>query len=415
MFARERLTMALSDTWLKANTGRLRPEDGFVVFKDQDGLSVRASPKGKLTFQIRYRYAGKPVRLDIGTYPSMTLKQARAETMRLRAELELGRDPRIVKKLERNKIQTARALGQLFREWYTADCVVNIKRPEETLRSFEIHIFPTLEELPAESLTLHHWLHLLEPLSVAKPAIAERVLSSAKKMYHWARRRQLLTDNPLADITRRDLGIVRKVGERSLTDDELTWVLDAVEHSRLAPKNRLFVILCIVFGCRNGEMRQAEKSHFDFEKMTWLVPPENHKLGKRTGKPIVRPIIPEIRPLIDELFLLNGESRFLFQLARSKKTEQPMGDRSTLSLPRNLMIWLNRHRDIDMDHWSMHDLRKTARTNWSRLTQPHVAEIMLGHKLPGVWQVYDHHLYLEEQAEAYRAWWERLQLIWPVV
>jgi len=34
--------------------------------------------------------------------------------------------------------------------------------------------------------------------------------------------------------------------------------------------------------------------------------------------------------------------------------------------------------------------------------------VMLGHSLPGVWQVYDRHDYLEEQAKAYRAWHERL-------
>jgi integrase len=398
--------VAISDTWLKANAGRARPKN--EEFTDRDGLSVRASPKGKLTFQIRYRYAGKPARLDLGTYPAMTLKQAREANLRMRSQLEAGHDPRILKRLERSKIETAPTIRTLFSGWYTADCMLSVKRHEEIHRTFDIHVFPTVGDLPAEGLTLHHWLHLLEPLSAAKPAIAERVLSTAKQVYHWARRRQMVTVNPLADITRRDLGIVRKVGERSLSDEELTWVLDAVENSRLSPKNKLFVILCLAFGCRNGEMRQAEKSHFDFDQMTWTVPPENHKLGKKTGKPIIRPIIPEIRPLLDELFALSRDSRFLFQQLRVAGVEQPMGERSVLSIPRNLMIWLKRRRDIDMQHWSLHDLRKTARTNWSRLTQPHVAEIMLGHKLPGVWQVYDHHLYLEEQAIAYKEWWARL-------
>ncbi|EPY9095722.1 tyrosine-type recombinase/integrase, partial [Shigella dysenteriae] len=45
------------------------------------------------------------------------------------------------------------------------------------------------------------------------------------------------------------------------------------------------------------------------------------------------------------------------------------------------------------------------------LTAPHIAEIMLGHKLPGVWQVYDKSDYLEEQRKAYWAWWERVESI----
>jgi len=62
-----------------------------------------------------------------------------------------------------------------------------------------------------------------------------------------------------------------------------------------------------------------------------------------------------------------------------------------------------------MAHWSIHDLRKTARTNFSTLIEPHVAEIMLGHRLPGTWQVYDHYNYLPEQAKALVAWHERLE------
>ncbi len=61
--------------------------------------------------------------------------------------------------------------------------------------------------------------------------------------------------------------------------------------------------------------------------------------------------------------------------------------------------------------WSIHDLRRTMRTGISELTSPHVAEIMLGHKLPGIWQVYDKHTYLNEQREAYERWWEKLTKI----
>ncbi len=64
-----------------------------------------------------------------------------------------------------------------------------------------------------------------------------------------------------------------------------------------------------------------------------------------------------------------------------------------------------------MEHWSLHDLHKTARTNLSTLTEPHIAEIMLWHKLTGSWQADDHYDYLSEQAKAYKAWRERLMEI----
>lgn len=228
-------------------------------------------------------------------------------------------------------------------------------------------------------------------------------------MLKWAVIRQLLNSNPLADINAKtDLHIKRKMGIRYLNDDEIRHVWEAIEYSRVAAKNKLFLKLNLFFGCRNGELRNSEKAHFDFEKMIWTVPAENHKMGHKTGKPLLRPIIPEVKPLIEEAFKLAPNSRFVFN---NSGTEKPMGNSAQLSLPYNLMQWLRKNKGYEMEHWSVHDLRKTARTNFSVLTEPHIAEIMLGHKLPGDWQVYDHHTYLNEQAEAYKKWWKRLMNI----
>lgn len=40
--------MALNDSWLKANNSK--PRDKVEVVTDRDALSIRVSPKGKLTF-----------------------------------------------------------------------------------------------------------------------------------------------------------------------------------------------------------------------------------------------------------------------------------------------------------------------------------------------------------------------------
>ncbi len=53
------------------------------------------------------------------------------------------------------------------------------------------------------------------------------------------------------------------------------------------------------------------------------------------------------------------------------------------SMPQRLIGGLKRYRAVDMDSWAIHHLRKTARTNFSTLTEPHIAEIMLGLALPG--------------------------------
>ena len=83
-------------------------------------------------------------------------------------------------------------------------------------------------------------------------------------------------------------------------------------------------------------------------------------------------------------------------------------DNVQLSLPYNILQWLHRHNNDEMPHWSVHDLRKTARKNFSELTDPHIAVIILRPKPPGQWQVFDHYDYLKEQSDAYNKQWHRL-------
>ncbi|MEO0436277.1 MAG: integrase family protein [Pseudomonadota bacterium] len=256
--------VALTETWLKANNKKLRAKTAEKT--DRDGLSARLSPKGKITFTIRYQYASKAGRVDIGSYPLMTLKEARAETQRLKKELEQGHDPKLVRLLEKQAIIAAESLEALFALWYESYCIHNKKGHEEIKRSFEIHVFPKLGQLPAEQITLHAWLGVLEGLAKTKPAIAERILVNTKQLYKFAVKRRLAPANPLADIyAQEDLQIQKRATDRCLSDEEIKMLWLAVDNSRITPKNKLFVKLCLIYACRNGELRQAEKQHFDFE------------------------------------------------------------------------------------------------------------------------------------------------------
>ena len=74
--------MALTDSYLRSVLGR---EHEKVFEKaDRDGLSVRVSKKGKVVFQMRYMFAGKQRRVDIGSYPSLGLREARDEILKIR-------------------------------------------------------------------------------------------------------------------------------------------------------------------------------------------------------------------------------------------------------------------------------------------------------------------------------------------
>lgn len=396
--------MPLTDTWLKKNLGKVRVEQH--VEPDRDGLSVRVSPKGKITFQMRFRYEGKQARLDLGSYPNLTLLQARQELQKMKGVLEAGHDPRVYKKLEVHKVTNALTFKELYFEWHEKYCMPNKKNAQQQLRSFELYVFPKYGYLPADQITLHMWLELLEDHLEKSASITDRLLTNTKQCLDWGVNRRLIENNPIRHITgKRDLNIKKNKVDRILEDDEVALIWKICDESRMALKNALFIKICLFYANRYSELRMAKKSDFDFERKIWTVPPENHKIGKYTKRPLLRPILPEIEPFIQQAMELNN-SIYMFV---NNGTKEMYGQNGPGKLPYNVMQYARRHYCIEMKHWSMHDLRRTARTHFSRFTSRDIAELMIGHTMPGEQGTYDYHDYQKEMSIAYKQWWEKLE------
>ena len=226
--------MALSDTWLKANNGKARA--ALEERGDRDGMGVRVTPIGKITFQLRYRYHGAPKRLDLGTYPLMSLKEARAEAQRLKAQHEQGHDPKIVRLLEKQAIFQADSVETLFRQSYEAYCIKNKKGHHDILRSFEIHVFPKIGALPAEKVTLHEWLDLLEKHAALRPGITDRILTNAKQMLKWGVKRRLVPANRSRKSARASICRSRRLPVRARCPATKSCVSGAPSSSRAWPR-----------------------------------------------------------------------------------------------------------------------------------------------------------------------------------
>ena len=85
-----------------------------------------------------------------------------------------------------------------------------------------------------------------------------------------------------------------------------------------------------------------------------------------------------------------------------------MGRSGPTDTPYNFMQFARKNYKVEMDHWSMHDLRRTARTNFSAFTSRDVAELMVGHVMPGEQGTYDYYDYQKEMSKAYKKWWKKL-------
>ena len=145
---------------------------------------------------------------------------------------------------------------------------------------------------------------------------------------------EIVEVNVLSDIyAKEDLAIEKNRGKRVLSDEEITMVWKAIDESKALLKNKIFLKLCLMYGCRNGELRKALKSDFDLKRKVWIVPVENNKVGKKTGREIVRPILPEMEELIVEAMSLNDSEYFL----TNDDDVTPMGHGSSNSLAANVM------------------------------------------------------------------------------
>jgi len=68
--------------------------------------------------------------------------------------------------------------------------------------------------------------------------------------------------------------------------------------------------------------------------------------------------------------------------------------------------------DSAVESWTIHDLRRTARTHFSALPVPEVVrELLLAHKQKGLHAVYDQYSYLDEKRTALKLWAARLRTI----
>ena len=63
----------LTDTKRRA----MKPKTALYRITDNDGLAVEVPPQGAMRWRYRYRFEGKAKMLSLGTYPSVTLAQAR--------------------------------------------------------------------------------------------------------------------------------------------------------------------------------------------------------------------------------------------------------------------------------------------------------------------------------------------------
>lgn len=352
------------------------------------GLHLRVSATGGKVFYVSKRVHGHMKRIWIGTWPVLTLHDAREKARSLLRSIELGR---YVEKAPHEEEQRMMTLGEVvpqFIELYARQRTKDWKGSERVLLKFS-----PLFSRPIDQIKRADVVRVLDTIIAGgAPTRANRALAAIKKLMNWCIDRGMIETSPVAHLKPPTKETAR---ERVLSDAELKtcWRMAELEGFPFAQ----CVQLMMLTGQRRGEVSGMRWSELDLDNGLWSLP--STRVKNSTAH-----IVP-LAPLAVDI--LKSVPRF----QNSDLVFTTTGTTSISGFGR-----LKERLDAafaDAEDWRFHDLRRTMATNMAMLrVAPHIIEAVLNHKsgiVSGVAAIYNRHAYLDEKREALELWAKKVE------
>ncbi|WP_047248868.1 tyrosine-type recombinase/integrase [Chromobacterium subtsugae] len=395
-----KLTDMQIKAWIKAG-------ERFEGRGDGDGLWLRFRENDKVpVWRYRYKFAGKSRTMQIGSYAELSLAKAREAAKALTARVALGHDVAAEKqekksaalaKIEEEK--NAITMLALANEYYERMILGRWKHPDIVRRRIDKDIGPMLGKMKVEDIKPRHIDDMLQAIvKRGAPTIANDVLRWTRRMFDYAIKRHIIEINPASAFDLGDAGGKEEARERALGRDELAKLFQAMKLARgFSVENDLSIRLLLLLCVRKMELCAARKEEFDLPAGIWHLPGERSK----TGKPIDIPLPVLAVEWLQQLFDLAGPSGWLLPARKMQHRMVPHIHEGTIG---TALGKVKPHMP-DVADFTIHDLRRTARTHLAELgVDPVVAERCLNHKIKGVEGIYNRHDYLNERRDALNKW-----------
>lgn len=363
---------------------------------DGGGLFLLVTPAGGKRWRYKYRFGSKEKLLALGTYPEVSLAEARDRLHKARKLVAEGIDPGEVRKAQKlAKEQDENTFEVVAREWhgkYTPTWTA--KHAETNLARLEKNVFPWIGNRPIIELKAPELLEMLRRIeSRGALETAHRVKSLCSQVFRYAIATGRAERDPAADL-RGALPPVKPKHLAAMTDPEkvagLLRAIDGYEGS--------FIVKCALrlaplFFVRPGELRQAEWAEIDLDQAEWNIPAEKMKMRQ----PHLVPLAHQAVEILRQLHPLTGTGRYVFPSPRSDK--RPLSDNAILSALRRM--------GIEKEEMSGHGFRAMARTILDEVLQirPDFIEHQLGHAVRDPnGRAYNRTAHLNERRKMMQTW-----------
>lgn len=385
--------MALTDTAIKA----LKPTNRPTKHSDSGGLFLLVNPAGSKLWRLAYRYDGKQKGLTFGSYPAVSLADARRKRDEAKALLAKSIDPSQHSKLERITRQASNA--DTFKA-VADEYLVKIEKEgkADTTRGKKEWLLglamPDIGSRPISEITAAEILVPLRRIEAkGNYETARRVRSTIGQIFRYAIATARTENDPTFGL--KGALTAPTVSHRAAITDKKAFggLLRAIWTYEGMPETRMALQLMALLYPRPGELRQAEWSEFDFEKTTWMIPASRMKMRREHRKPLSAQAL----AILKDLQALTGHGKFLFPAITS----------STRTMSENTMNSALRRMGFTQEEATSHGFRASASSllNESGKWSPDAIEAELAHVgADEVRKAYHRALYWEERVKM-TDWW----------
>jgi integrase len=347
------------------------------------GFGLLVTKNGRRSFVVQYRAGETKKSRRMAIAAVLGLIGARKRAKKLLGQVADDKDP-----LHDRREQQRKAIARTEHtfEKIAEDYLAREGKDLRTLGQRQRMLKPVYKRLgstPIDDIRRSDIVSLLDTIEdESGPVMADRTLATVRRIMNWHASR---SDEFRTPIVR---GMARTKGKdraraRILTDDELRAIWKATRATP-GPFGALVQFLLLT-AARRGEA--AAMTHSELNGQDWTLPEARNKVKVD----LIRPLSPAAHELVAKLPRI-GKTGYVFTTT----------GRSGLGGFTHFKRKLDRASGVK--GWTLHDLRRTARSLMSRagISSDH-AERCLGHVIGGVRGVYDRHEFHAEKKHAFEA------------
>lgn len=389
--------MGLTDTAIR----RSHPTEKPYKLADGKGLYLLVNPSGGKLWRWKYRYNSKEKLMPFGSYPEVTLADARARHAQARRLLAAGSDPMAERKAKKEAVieTSENPFSEIAALWFDHWKVNKSSRHvDATRRRLEANVYPTIGDRPIALIEPRELVAMVKAIEARGVGdLAKRALETTGQVFRYAIAHGYASRNPAVEFKPSDvLRPTKKVNLARVEALELAGLLRAIEVYRGKVVTRLATKLLALTFVRTSELIEARWEEFDFEARRWNIPAERMKMDT----PHIVPLSRQTIEILEMLRTITGSGPLLFPGERDSK--KPMSNNTILFALKRMGYG---------GRMTGHGFRGLASTILHEQGYDHEhIELQLAHApRNAVSAAYNHALYLEPRAKMMQDWADFLE------